>query len=170
LTEDGKRTYRREIHAPPERTLAAVDEAAEMWNAVWQISGSGGRLHLPVLAGIRRGSVVGPVKVGVAQAGSTISFEIEDDAYQVNRPALIFLVLGALGGVLSLFWPLLGPDLQKVVPFGLVMAIGAWLLVVSRLRTAGPEDFFDSVAEIAEEGEEPEEPGEPEPPPGAIEP
>ena len=55
------------------------------------------------------------------------------------------------GGISAVLWPLFPERLLPFVPLGLVMAIGAWLLIVSRLRSAGPQDFLDTVAELAEE-------------------
>jgi hypothetical protein len=33
-----------------------------------------------------------------------------------------------------------------VAPFGAVLALGGWFLVISRLRTSGPEEFLEAVA------------------------
>jgi hypothetical protein len=38
--------------------------------------------------------------------------------------------------------------------FGAVLAIGGWFLVVSRLRTSGPQEFLAMVAAEAEGGGE----------------
>jgi len=154
--------FRAEIQATPAQTLAALDEAAEMWDAVWEAAPNGGRLHLPVLAGIRQGSVVARVEAKKSSAGTDLTLDVEDSAYRVNRPAAVFLSLGALGGIAAVAWPIYPEKLLPFVPLGLVMAIGAWLLVVSRLRTAGPDDFLDTVAELAEDDGEPDR--EPHPP------
>lgn len=152
------REFHAEIEATPTRTLAAVDQAAEIWDAAWEAAPRGGRLHLPVLAGIRRGSILFRVEAKRGGAGTHLTLRVEDSAYEINRGAALFLAVGALGGISAVLWPLYPERLLPFVPLGLVMAIGAWLLIVSRLRSAGPEDFLDTVAEIAEEdGREPTE-------------
>lgn len=145
------REFHAEIRATPGRTLAAVDQAAEMWDAAWEASPSGGRLHMPALAGIRSGSILLTVEAKRCASGTDLLLRVEDSAYRINRGAALFLVVGALGGISAVFWPLFPERLLPFVPLGLVMAIGSWLLIVSRLRSAGPQDFLDTVAEIAEE-------------------
>ena len=135
-------------------TLAAIDEAAELWNAAWELKPSGGRLHLPILAGIRRGRLLTDVDVVEIPTGSSIRLAVESVEYEVNRPALFFLVMGALGALLVLLWPLAPGALARFIPFALVMMVGAWLLVASRLRSAGVDDFLDTVAELAVQGDE----------------
>jgi uncharacterized membrane protein HdeD (DUF308 family) len=49
------------------------------------------------------------------------------------------------GGLLTVLWPFF-PRLLSVAPFGAVVALGGWFLVVSRLRTSGPDDFLKAVA------------------------
>lgn len=138
------------VQAPPDRTLEAIGEAAEMWNAAWEAGSGGGRLHLPVLAGVRRGRVLARVEVEPTTDGSQVRLEIERVEYEVNRPAVLFLVLGAVGGLVTILWPLYPDQMINFLPLAVVLLIGAWLLVASRLRTAGPRDFLDTVAEVAE--------------------
>jgi hypothetical protein len=149
------REYHAEIQATPTRTLAAVDQAAEMWDAAWEAAPYGGRLHMPALAGIRGGSILLRVEATRSDAGTDLVLKVEDSAYRINRGAALFLLVGALGGISAVFWPLFPERLLPFVPLGLVMAIGAWLLIVSRLRSAGPQDFLDTVAELAEEDGKP---------------
>ena len=47
------------------------------------------------------------------------------------------------------FWPI-SPVLLGFAPIGAVLAIVAWLMVVSRLRHSGVEDFLDLVETRAE--------------------
>ena len=44
-----------------------------------------------------------------------------------------------------MLWPFY-PQLIAVAPFGALLALGGWFLVVSRLRTSGPDEFLDAVA------------------------
>lgn len=145
------REFRAEVGATPTQTLRAVDQAAEMWDAAWEAAPYGGRLHLPVLAGIRRGSILFRVEAKRSASGTDLTLRVEDSAYEINRGAALFLAVGAMGGISAVLWPLYPERLLPFVPLGLVMAIGAWLLIVSRLRSAGPEDFLDTVAELAED-------------------
>ena len=131
-------------------TLAALATAAEYWNAAWEPGPAGGKLFLPVLAGIRRGRILARVEVRSTRDTSEIRLTVEHAEYEVNRPALLFLVLGALGGLLTLILPLYPKQLIAFLPLALVLLLGAWLLVASRVRNAGPRDFLDTVAELAE--------------------
>ena len=134
----------------PEKALAAVGRAAEEWGAEFQNEGSFGRLNLPVVAGIRRGLVTGTVEVGPAEGGSRVVFRPETSAYYVQTQAVMILLLAVAGGLLTLVWPFF-PKLMAVAPFGAVLALGGWFLVVSRLRTSGPDEFLVAVAVNAED-------------------
>lgn len=135
-----------DLEASPEKALAAVGRAAEDWGAELQ----DGRLHLPVVAGIRRGLITGTVEVGPAKGGSRVVFRPETSSYYVQTQAVMILLLAVAGGLLTLVWPFF-PKLIAVAPFGAVLALGGWFLVVSRLRTSGPDEFLDAVAVNAEE-------------------
>jgi hypothetical protein len=64
-------------------------------------------------------------------------------------PAVMILILSALGAVLTVLWPFY-PQLITVAPFGALIALGGWFLVVSRLRTSGPDEFLAAVAATPE--------------------
>lgn len=134
-----------ELNLPPEQAVSAVGRTAEDWGAEFQRDGSGGTLHLPVVAGIRRGLVTGPVEVHPAGEGSRVTFRPEQSIYYVQTAAVMILLLSAFGGVLTFVWPFF-PKLIAVAPFGALLALGGWFLVVSRLRSSGPEDFLAAVA------------------------
>jgi len=51
----------------------------------------------------------------------------------------------SFGELLTLAWPFF-PSLMTVAPFGAILALGGWFMVVSRLRTSGPDEFLDAVA------------------------
>lgn len=125
-----------------------------MWNAAWEAGSKGGRLLLPVLAGIRRGRVLARLSVVPSGDGSEIRLDVEEEEYEVNRPAALFLVLGAIGGLVTILWPLAPEQMLDFLPLAVVFLLGSWLLVASRLRTAGPRDFLDTVAELADSDEE----------------
>lgn len=134
---------------PPERALSVLRQTAEDWGATLQTAARGGnpggRLHLPVLAGIRRGLVSGDVEVQPAEGGSRLVFRPEQSAYYVQTPAVMILILSIAGAALTVLWPFY-PQLMPVAPFGAIIALGGWFLVISRLRTSGPDEFLAAVA------------------------
>lgn len=134
-----------DLDVPPGTALAAVRQTAEDWGAELVVDGSGGKLHLPVIAGIRRGLVSGPVTVEPAGEGSRVVFRPEESVYYVQTQAVVILVISLIGALMTVLWPF-NPKLLAVAPFGAVLALGGWFLVVSRLRNSGPEDFLGAVA------------------------
>jgi hypothetical protein len=133
------------LEAPPEKALAAVGQTAEDWGAEFRRDGSGGQLHLPVVAGIRRGLVTGAVEVRLAEGGSRVVFRPENAVYYVQTPAVMILLVAVAGSLLTVLWPFF-PQMMNVAPFGALLALGGWFLVVSRLRTSGPDEFLVAVA------------------------
>jgi membrane protein implicated in regulation of membrane protease activity len=95
--------------------------------------------------------LLGALTVESAGGGSVLRFTVEESHQSVNRPAFVILLLGALGAGTVVLWPLY-PPLLSFAPVGVVLALAAWLLVASRLRTSGPEDFLKLVAAIGQEG------------------
>lgn len=142
-----------ELNLTPDEALAAVGRTAEDWGAEFQRDGDGGRLHLPVLAGLRKGLVSGSVEVRPASAGSRVVFRPDTSIYYVQTQAVMVLLFSIAGALLTVAWPFF-PDLLTVAPFGAVIAIGGWFLVLSRLRTSGPDDFLGAVATWRDAGEE----------------
>ena len=134
------------LTVPPDRALAAVAATAEAWGAEWQTRSGGGQLVLPVLAGIRHGFARGSVRAeGRSGGGSRLTFVPEEIHYGLNGSAVAILVLASLGGLLTVLWPFY-PKLLAAAPLGAVIALSGWFLVVSRLRTSGPDDFLAQVA------------------------
>src|SRR3954451_16892261 len=138
-----------DLDMSPERALSALRQTAEDWGEELQPGGSGGKLPLPVVAGIRRGLVSGPVEVQKAEGGSRLVFRPEESTYYVQTPAVMILILSVLGAALTVLWPFY-PKLIAVAPFGALIALGGWFLVVSRLRTSGPDEFLAAVAATPE--------------------
>lgn len=134
-----------DLQMPPGTALAAVRQTAEDWGAELDLEGSSGRLRLPVLAGLRRGLLTGPVTVEPSESGARVTFQAEEAVYYVQTPAVAILLLAIVGAVFTVLWPFF-PDLLAVAPFGAVLALGGWFLVISRLRTSGPEEFLEAVA------------------------
>jgi hypothetical protein len=139
------------LEVPPEKALAAVARVAEDWGAEFQPDGSGGELRLPVVAGLRRGLVTGALEVQAATRGSRVVFRPERSVYHVQTTSVVVLLLALAGAVLTVLWPFY-PELITVAPFGALLALGGWFLVVSRLRTSGPDEFLAAVAVQEEPG------------------
>ena len=134
-----------DLDLPPAGALSALRRTAEDWGAELQESRDGGQLHLPVLAGLRRGLMSGPVEVRPAEGGSRVTFRPETSVYYVQTQAVLVLLLAVAGGLLTVFWPFF-PKLLSIAPFGAVVALGGWFLVISRLRTSGPDEFLEALA------------------------
>ncbi|HSS77514.1 MAG TPA: hypothetical protein VLV54_12315 [Thermoanaerobaculia bacterium] len=139
-----------DLDMPPEQALSALRQTAEDWGAQIQagdgsVEMTGSRLHLPVVAGIRRGLVSGPVEVQPAEGGARVVFRPEQSVYYVQTAAVMILILSVAGAALTVLWPFY-PQLMAVAPFGAIIALGGWFLVVSRLRTSGPDEFLTAVA------------------------
>ena len=142
-------SHQRQLSQPPATVLEAVDEAAQMWGAGWQPTEQGGRLRLPVVQGLRRGIVQGTLNAAPKETGTSLRLDVEKASYAINRSALAILILGGMGGLTIVFWPL-SPTILQLAPLGAVLALVAWLMVVSKLRNSDPEDFFDLVADLSE--------------------
>jgi hypothetical protein len=138
------------LPCPPPAALAAVRRAAEDWGAEIERDGDAFRLHLPVIAGLRRGVVWGPLSVRPAEAGACVAFLAEESDYYVHTAAVVILLLAAVGSVFTFLWPFF-PELLPIAPFGAVLALGGWFLVINRLRTSGPEDFLLAVEAQADD-------------------
>ncbi len=134
-----------DMDAPPAEALSALRRMAEDLGVEFQENGPGGRLHLPVLAGLRRGLISGDVEIRPAAGGSRLTFRPETAVYHVQTQAVMILLFATAGGLLTVLWPFF-PKLLEVAPFGAVIALGGWFLVISRLRSSGPDEFLEAVA------------------------
>ena len=116
---------------------------------MWEPEGSTGTLRLPVSHGLRQSLLEGTLTIEAdpGSSGSTMRFHVEATRTKVNWTASLLLLIGAAGGIVTMLWPFF-PGLLPLAPAGIVLAIAAWLLVASRLRSADVEDFFDLVAEL----------------------
>lgn len=158
LTRDQGPTIHADLAMEPAQALRRIAEAAEAWGAGWKPEGvSGGRLVLPVLAGLRRGWLGGEVSVDRQGEGTRVSFRPEESSYRIDRPAFVTLLIAAVGALITVLAPFV-PRFWPLVPIGILLGLGAWLFIVARLRNSGPEEFFDEVKAGAEEPED-EQPG-----------
>lgn len=139
----------------PDAALAALRRAADDWGAELRRRGkepeSGLWLYLPVVHGLRRGLIAGPVRVEPAEDGSRIVFRSEESDLSLQAAPVIVLLLAVGGAALAMLWPFF-PRLLPLSPFGALLALGGWFLVLSRLRTSGAEEFLGTVGVQAEAG------------------
>jgi hypothetical protein len=146
-----------DLAAPPEAALAAVGRVADAWGAEFEREGPGGRLRLPVVAGLRRGLVAGPLTVEEAPEGSRLVFQAAESIQVIQTASVFFLLVAGAGAILTVLWPFF-PQLLPLSSFGAILALGGWFLVISRLRTSGPHEFLAMVAAEAEGGAKPGSP------------
>ena len=135
----------------PDAALAALRRAVEDWGAELQKEDGELRLYLPVIHGLRRGLVAGPVQVEPAGDGARIVFRPDESDLALQAAPVIVLLLAVGGAALAMLWPFF-PRLLPLSPLGAILALGGWFLVLSRLRTSGPEEFLGMVGVQAEAG------------------
>ena len=138
--------HRVELEGDPSRSLDLLSREATSWGARWRRDGQrGGRLALPVLAGLRRGWVEGEVTVEPAGGGSRLTFRIDKSDYRLQAMSVAVLLVAALGALVVVFGPFV-PALRPAVPLGILLSVGAWLFIVAGLRNSGPEEFLEGLA------------------------
>ena len=134
-----------ELDCAPEAAAAAVERAAEAWGAEWAPVRDGGRLVLPVVFGLRRGVAVGRLDIVRLGSRSRLTWELEESHLEVHRAAVAVLAFAAVPLLVTLAWPF-HPPLLALLPFAAVLGFLAWWLVVSRLKSSGPEEFLATIA------------------------
>lgn len=147
------RTHDVTLDRPPEAALEAVAEGADRWNGDWRRDGSGGRLRLPVLAGLRRGWLEATVSVRREGEGSRLTLHVERSDLRLQGPAVLVLAIAAGGTAAVVLWPFF-PELLPLAGIGLVLAVAAWFMILSRLQNSGPEEFLRFVEEHGTAGGE----------------
>lgn len=131
----------------PDAALSAVRRAAEDWGAELEK----GRLHLPVVQGLKRGVVSGPLRVEATEEGARVVFQEEESQLYVQTASVFVLLVAIVGALATVLWPFF-PELLPLSPFGALLALGGWFLVLSRLRNSGPDEFLLMVEAQAEAG------------------
>jgi hypothetical protein len=138
-----------ELACEPEAAWAAAVQAASEWGAELG-DGEGGarKVRLPATRGLRIGWVEGALTAEPVPGGSRLSFRVLGEEYRLRTAAVAILLLGALGGLVVALWPFF-PRLLPLLPLGVVLALAAWFVVLSRLRVSGPMEFLDMVSAVA---------------------
>ncbi|MEO8197435.1 MAG: hypothetical protein ABI689_12020 [Thermoanaerobaculia bacterium] len=135
------------VDLPVADLSAALTAAAEGWGAEWTADSAvrdGGRLVLPVVFGLRRGVLVGRVDFEPSGDGSRLTWQLEESHLELQRASVAVLSLAILALLPALAWPF-NLKLLALLPFAAVMGLLAWWLVISRLESSGPEEFFATV-------------------------
>jgi hypothetical protein len=135
----------------PDAALSALRRAADDWGAELSREEGSPRLHLPVVHGLKRGVVSGPVRVEATAEGARVAFLPEESRLYVQAASVFILVVAIVGALLTILWPFF-PQLLPLAPFGALLALGGWFLVLSRLRNSGPDEFLVMVEAQAEAG------------------
>lgn len=146
--------HERELDLAVAPLAERLAELADDWAGEWTPERNGGRLALPVVFGLRRGELEGRVELTALGASrSRLVWTIDRSELAVDRASVAILVLALLPTLGSLLWPFF-PNLFALVPYAAVFGLLAWWLVVSRLRSQGPEEFLAALAK-ADAGESP---------------
>ncbi|MEM6455265.1 MAG: hypothetical protein AAF772_09255 [Acidobacteriota bacterium] len=144
-------TLEAEVATDPDTTLRIVGEIAEVWGGEFRPLGrSGGTLTLPVLSGVHRGLVEGPLTLAEGKPFVRLAYMPNVLEYRVRPAPVMFLLLGALGAVVTTVG-LFIPALLPLMPIGITIAAATWLFVVARLQNHGPDEFFDQLEQACEE-------------------
>jgi hypothetical protein len=133
-----------------EASLAALAEAAGEWGGEWERDGTGGRLALPVHAGLRRGVVQVQASAHDLASGSELVLRVEEARWELRRSAALLLLVALLGALAATLWPFV-PALEPFPPLGLILAVAAWLAVLGRLRHRGLRELLAEVEDRLEE-------------------
>lgn len=146
------RYYEQTVRAPSAEVEKAIGQAIEL-GQVESVAGARNRLVLPVRAGIRAGEM--ELEWALARSGddTRVRLQVVRERLHTSFAALSILLVGAAGGVMTVVWPL-HPDLLGLAPLGALLALLAWLLVVSRLGSYGPEEFLETLAMLAGDEED----------------
>jgi len=134
------------LELPLDEARRAVAEVAEGWDAEWRAGIDGGELVLPVVYGLRHGVERGRLRLERVSADRTrVAWKLEESHLEVRRPAVAVLAFAAVPLLGTLGWPF-WPQLLPLVPFAAIAGLLAWWLVVSRLKSSGPEEFLAALA------------------------
>lgn len=134
-----------ELAFSTDQSLERLAEAAEEWGADWHREGLGGRLDLPISAGLRHGWLRVVVSAeAIDKQRCRLGFDVQEEALALHRPAVAVLSLAAFGALVVSLWPFF-PWILPIAPISAVLAVMGWLMVGSRLRHRGLSEFLKLV-------------------------
>ncbi len=142
--EDGSLT----LDSSLEDAFVRIEQAADEWGAEYEREGNRARLVLPVRAGLRQGFVEAEVLVEEISGGARLTLVKRGEQWRLQGSAVVVLLASAAGGVVASLWPFF-PELIPLAPFGAILALSGWFLVISRLRTSRATDFLRTVELLA---------------------
>jgi len=70
---------------------------------------------------------------------------LEESHLAVHAGSVVVLSIAVVPALGALAWPF-WPPLLALAPLAAVLGLLAWWLVVARLRSSGPEEFFAALA------------------------
>lgn len=146
MTAEDERTV--EIDRPVEQAFALVERAAEEWGAEYRFEEGVARIHLPVRAGLRQGVAETEISAEATAAGARLTLREIRTFWRVQAAAVVVLLISGVGGIVAFLWPFF-PGLIPLAPFGAVLALSGWFLVISRLQTSRPADFLGTIGLLA---------------------
>lgn len=135
----------------PDAAHSALRRAADDWGAELKKEQGASWLYLPVVLGLKRGLVSGPVQVEATEEGSRVVFQPEESHLYIQTASVFVLLVAVAGALVTVLWPFF-PQLLPLAPFGALLALGGWFLVLSKLRNSGPDEFLVMVGAQAEAG------------------
>jgi hypothetical protein len=138
------REFSIDVAGSRDEALQAIAAAVEDWGATLERSDL---LQLPVVAGLRRGLLVGRLSVRPEGQGSRVILATTAEEYHLETAAVAVLVIAGAGALFTVIWPLF-PRLLPIAPFGAVMALSGWFLVLSRRQGKGVADFLRRIQEF----------------------
>jgi len=118
----------------------------------WQARPGGGHLRLPVVLGLRRGVMEGEVEIEPLAERCRLTWRLGQSRLHLHRASVGVLAIAAIAALGTLAWPYY-PVLLQALPAALLIAFAAWWLVITRLRTSGPQEFLEQLKEPAPQAE-----------------
>ncbi|MDX1632035.1 MAG: hypothetical protein R3234_09250 [Thermoanaerobaculia bacterium] len=133
-----------------EEVLGAAREAVELWGGEWtetETENVAAEVRFPVQAGLRHSVARARIRSEREPAGIRLVLELDPLSWHLHGPAVAVLLPAALAALAVVLWPFF-PALGALVPLGLVTALGAWFLVLTRLQNRGASELLETVEGI----------------------
>ena len=149
-------SFSRSFDTGTDAVWEAVESAAEQWGGQFEREGEAAELVLPVAAGLRHGLAEVRAHVAGGRARADLTLSQTAAHYQLHLTGVAMLAVAGLGALITILCPFF-PGLLPFLPIGILLAVAGWLVVVSRVRMSGLDDFLGTVESLL--GEAPTSPG-----------